>query len=603
MATVCRLPSKSTLERFTRQWVIEPGFNDFIFKVIKLRARFLKDKAKDCILCLDEMSIKSHLYYDISKDKIYGFKEGFNSNSDEIAGSALVLMARGIASSWKQPLAYFFFRTSPTSDELKSILFECIRKLNSTGLNVLAVVSDQGSNFYKLVKTTLKLSEDNPSFMVDDKNIIYMFDIPHLLKSTRNNFFSYKFLINNEVTDKRYLEQMYSLDRQKQYRLAPRLSDEHIFPNNFQKMKVKLATQVFSHSVAVAMFTYIDFNVLPKEAQPTAEFIRKMNKFFDILNSSSLENFNAFMGTQSQILFLKEMDDLFKNLAVFNSTGKNVTKQMKFIFGWRLTIKSICMLFEKLQSMGYKYMLTRNLNQDCLENFFGNIRNCFGNVKNPTSIQFCRAFKKMFALRYFDQADGANCMEDINEVLLSLSSDILEECNETFATSKTIYNPIKVTTNDYRNLETPEGNALVYVTGYLLKKSLRKHSCDVCLNYNNSTELNTSQKIFCENKEYSKTNPGLVVPSKNITEYIAALENIFQKNFSHLACEQNVGNKLINKFSNVAFNHPCKEFPMKYFVSLFTRVRIYFTLKFTNQNIKTCKANKTNAKLTILQNL
>lgn len=55
-----------------------------------------KDEAR---LCIDEMSIKSHLYYDISKDKIFGFKEGFNSNSAEIAGSALVLMARGIATS------------------------------------------------------------------------------------------------------------------------------------------------------------------------------------------------------------------------------------------------------------------------------------------------------------------------------------------------------------------------------------------------------------------------------------------------------------------------------------------------------------------------
>lgn len=107
-STMYRLPSKSTLNRFTKRWIINPGFNDFIFGLIKLRARLLNEKEKDCILCLDEISIKSHLFYDISKDKIVGFQEPYRSDSMDVANSALVVMARGIASKWKQPIAYFF---------------------------------------------------------------------------------------------------------------------------------------------------------------------------------------------------------------------------------------------------------------------------------------------------------------------------------------------------------------------------------------------------------------------------------------------------------------------------------------------------------------
>lgn len=101
LATVCRLPSKSTLQRCTQNWVINPGFNDFIFRLLELRVSLMQDKAKDCILCIDEISLKCNLYYNISKDKITGFQEGFMIKSADIAGNALIIMARGIVNSWK----------------------------------------------------------------------------------------------------------------------------------------------------------------------------------------------------------------------------------------------------------------------------------------------------------------------------------------------------------------------------------------------------------------------------------------------------------------------------------------------------------------------
>lgn len=203
------------------------------------------------------------------------------------------------------------------------------------------MVSDQGSNFQKLVKSELKLTEDNIFFFVDNFRLVYLFDVPYLLKSTRNNFFSYSFLLPEGATKKEYLEIFYNNDKLKEYRLCPKLTDDHIFHTNFQKMKVKYASQVFSHSVAVALYTYVDFNVLPADAKITAQFIQKMNDIFDLLNSCHLNNFNAFMGTQKQLKCLEEFETMLKNLNVVRSDGKCVTNQMKFIFGWKLTIKSI----------------------------------------------------------------------------------------------------------------------------------------------------------------------------------------------------------------------------------------------------------------------
>lgn len=69
-----------------------------------------------------------------------------------------------------------------------------------------------------------------------------------------------------------------------------------------------------------------------------------------------------------------------------------------------------------------------------------------------------------------------------------------------------------------------DGNALVYVTGYLLKKCLMQHSCKQCLEFN---ELNTLEKqatLFSKAKAYINSEKlpfgGLTVPSRNIVEYI-----------------------------------------------------------------------------------
>lgn len=158
-----------------------------------------------------------------------------------------------------------------------------------------------------------------------------------------------------------------------------------------------------------------------------------MNKLFDILNSSTLESYQAFMGTEKQIKFLNKMDEMFSSLKVIQrrkdkdnvEKEKNVTSILKFIYGWRLTISSILKLWEVLKRKNYKFLFTRNLNQDCLENYFGQIRNACGNARNPTPIQFTRAFKKLFALRYCDENESSNCLDDANDILVTITPDLL----------------------------------------------------------------------------------------------------------------------------------------------------------------------------------
>lgn len=69
------LPSISTLKRLTHKFEMIPGLNDFLFNIISYKIKYFTDEAKECVLCADEMALKSNLYYMLNKDEIIGFHQ------------------------------------------------------------------------------------------------------------------------------------------------------------------------------------------------------------------------------------------------------------------------------------------------------------------------------------------------------------------------------------------------------------------------------------------------------------------------------------------------------------------------------------------------
>ena len=65
-----------------------------------------------------------------------------------------------------------------------------------------------------------------------------------------------------------------------------KLTKTHIEPNAFKRMNVKLANQVLSHSVASAIRAYITLGKLSAAAKTTADFVDRVNRLFDIMNSN-----------------------------------------------------------------------------------------------------------------------------------------------------------------------------------------------------------------------------------------------------------------------------------------------------------------------------
>ncbi|XP_031338009.1 uncharacterized protein LOC116175207 [Photinus pyralis] len=285
------------------------------------------------------------------------------------------------------------------------------------------VVCDQGSNNRKAL-ASLGASKDNVKIFINGMEIYTCFDTPHLIKSLRNNFMNTKLKIvvdGNEVSWHDFVD-TYKIDHKSNVtRAMLKITDTHVNPTTFQKMKVKYAVQVFSHSVAAAIATCAETGeVRSRTAKNTASFLKYINDTFDCLNSRvvkaanpyncGLSTYNTFTTTR-----LAEALQYFQKIEIFeNGRARN---NIYCIEGFQWTIRAILGLWDSLVKDDYKYMLTSRINQDPLENFFSVIRNRNGYNAQPTVKQFRIALQHNMHIRLQAPVDGANCEVDADDIL------------------------------------------------------------------------------------------------------------------------------------------------------------------------------------------
>ena len=598
LAKLFNLPSKRTLTGIVSKFASDVGFSEKSLYVIKKRVDSLPPTGKVCTLLMDEVSLKSHLFYDASKDSLVGLQDcGNGETSGLVANSALVLMARGIIDNWKQPIAYYLVNESCDSIVLKDIISEAILHLESMGLMVVGIVSDQGSNFIKF-NHEMGVTVDKPYFEMRGKIYFTIFDPPHLLKSVRNNLMRNNFECDNKVASWEDIKTFFNKEQKLPIRTAPKLTEKHLNPNGFSKMKVKLASQVLSHSVAAGINTYVSLQGLPGQAIGTAILISKIDKIFDCCNSSSFKNSKfcrrPFSPQSPHLEVMEEGINFFKSIKVVNpATGVDKTNALKCLKGWCHTLRAITCLWRKMYNEGIvSFLVTRQLNQDPLENFFGSIRQQGGNSDNPTPIQFKRAYRKLFHTNLLSVVTG-NCESDDNELLMTLGN--LEDSPVTFVNPQHPTGPLKIISTDYATEDMQrrivKDNAIAYVAGYLLRKSFCKHKCSACSMLVNDN-IDTDRSTFLFFKAYDTDSSmfgGLVAPSEEMIEFTTAIENKFIDFFRKLNKTHGIGKDLLQILEKVNLTVGCQDFAKDYLLKLFIRMRIYYCLKFANRNLEASK--------------
>lgn len=570
------LPSSRTLQKITETWPNKPGISQVCLSILKHKFEQVTEFSKHCIICLDEMTLKAHLFYDKNNGEIIGFQDDGITRQNCTAKNVLVIMARGIAENWKQPLGYIFVHTVCPPFRLKQLLSQTVQGLLEIGFKPQAVVSDQGANFRALARI-LSVTKSDPTFKLHDTELVYIFDSPHLIKSIRNNLMKYDMQFDgNKCAKWSDIVNFYNWDSKRRFRLAPKLSPSHINPGIFEKMKVKTATQVLSKTVACGIYTQVSLAEAPASAIQTAEFIETFDNLFDMVNSSKPSEYKQhkkpFSGTNFQVEELRKFRTFLESIVV-KSNGKNVTNSIHCLNGLLVTLTGIEKLWENLEKAGFKFLLTRRINQDCLEHLFATIRKRGGNNLHPTPIQFKRAFKKLISFKYFEIVKSGNC-ELQRDFASNPFPHVFSHQQELRFTGPQVSVP-----NPLKEMDLGEMNAFEYFAGYMYKELQKDHECG------QNNEASTScQSTYIMFRTIDTCH--LTMPPNEFVAYLKILENKFVEGFNNLVTDTSLGKKLLETLSSVPPYKCCPLGNSEFLLHLFLRVRIYFVIKFYNREIK-----------------
>lgn len=137
-------------------------------------------------------------------------------------------------------------------------------------------------------------------YTVHGRRIIHCYDPSHLIKTVRNNLQTKdlvhyiikpwckdgtNFVGSKQLASWDHIFDLYRKDSQSTKRLLPKLTDEHLAPVKL-KMKVSLATQIFSNTCGSVMLKCIEEKEVPRHFTGTAHFLLFMNDVFDSMNGS-----------------------------------------------------------------------------------------------------------------------------------------------------------------------------------------------------------------------------------------------------------------------------------------------------------------------------
>ncbi|KAH9364667.1 hypothetical protein HPB48_011659 [Haemaphysalis longicornis] len=119
------------------------------------------------------MHIKKELSYNPSHDRFEGLEEYDGVQGNILCNKALVFMAKGIRTAWKQPLGYFFAHQGTPASALTDLLFQCCKSLGDAGLEPEAVVCDLGSQNVSLFASLV--STEQPYVDIDGRRLFFHF--------------------------------------------------------------------------------------------------------------------------------------------------------------------------------------------------------------------------------------------------------------------------------------------------------------------------------------------------------------------------------------------------------------------------------------------
>lgn len=447
MKEIFALPSLRTMDRHNHDIFTETGISHDTKSLLKRHAANLASTDRLCILSFDEVEIHASYAYLHRRDIVDGFVDmGIHGRAPHEATQALVFGQRGIQQRWKQIISYYFVtKQNFRAEKLKEIVEENLQAMFEAGYNVVATVCD-GDSKNRALYDSLGTDPSNSQFTYNGHQISFLFDIPHIFKLIRNHFMKSAIYIEIDSENRGIivwediLPHLESIVNSPSIpKICKNLTMKHLHPNTYEKMRVSLATQLFSHTVGSAIEFAVVSNSLSERHLLTAKFFKLMDKLFDVLNSSTTRLQNgkpwktALAMNDENFIFLQYIekllcDDKFyfckSNHSILTPPEKvNNVHCLKMLLK---TIRGILSLSLRAFDLGIERIFTRRLDQDILENFFAQIRRSSSDL----STRHFRAHFRSCRIVFLEALpDGSNCEDDEDIPLF------LEDVTESSASS------------------------------------------------------------------------------------------------------------------------------------------------------------------------
>ncbi|KAE8737771.1 hypothetical protein FOCC_FOCC016761 [Frankliniella occidentalis] len=442
------LPSPRTLQRYMKRLKPAYGFLPATFEMLEKKSKEMEVDERHGCLMFDEMCLTPCLHFNCNLLKIQGFvtlgDHTPGEQKDQPGDHALVYMFKPWKGPWFQRVGAFLSKGAVKGPVLGKLSLEATCLLEKAGFHVDMWVCD-GASWNRQMWTELGLKnpftakkrkdrqfiKGKTSFAhpCDPDRRIYMCsDFPHLIKSLKSRILpskdkgNVKDLVTPEGTVKfSHWEALWQADnaRDKPIQRCYKLTRDHLYPHNYQTMNVGMAFTFFSGGVADAMESYKEEGYQGLEdSGPTIKFIRRVNALIDAMNANTPwdsirgadddldedeenesgdeeveRNEHGFKKKKSARQVINQfLNYLVKWAAMPGKQAAKLAHQTQY--GLYVTLTSALEMSDYLiNTHDFSYVMTRRMNQDAIEHFFGDVRQAFGCNTHPDPVQFIQVYR------------------------------------------------------------------------------------------------------------------------------------------------------------------------------------------------------------------
>ncbi|KAG8184513.1 hypothetical protein JTE90_002359 [Oedothorax gibbosus] len=293
------LPSRNCLNKYLKEYKTGFGFNEKVLQCLREKDISFEEYQKHGALLFVEMKLSENFSVKGS-GQVEGFC-GYGEFTPKVLKNkpcdhGKVLLFQPFLGDWVQIVGVFATAGNMSGGELARILLEAILNVERAGLFVDCVVGD-GASWNRTMwrefgigvasngEIKHKVLHPNDEGTSNSRYLHFLSDFPHLLKCIRNTLLDKGGFMLPEGEVRIEMKAACKSDKHALALRVPKVHAVHFTPNNFEKMRVNLAFQLFSNEMLKAMYLYKDDITAFCDPFPTEFFVEQMKELIRVMTS------------------------------------------------------------------------------------------------------------------------------------------------------------------------------------------------------------------------------------------------------------------------------------------------------------------------------